>query len=57
MANYPKPQKTIIIQVINADTYGTYFDYWFGTQRLKRGCDELHTIWSGPPPTPEALDD
>ena len=52
MANYPKPQKTIIIREINADTYETYFDYWFDTQRLKRGCDELHTIWSGPPPKP-----
>lgn len=55
MANYRYP-KTIVIREINADTYETYFDYWFDTQRLKQGCDELHTIW-GSPPTPEATND
>jgi hypothetical protein len=52
MANYPQAQKTLIIREINANTYDTLFDYWFDTQRLKHACDELHTVWSGPPPKP-----
>jgi hypothetical protein len=50
MATYHKHQKTIIIREINANTYETFFDYWFDTQRLKRACDELHTVWIGLPP-------
>jgi hypothetical protein len=50
MTNYPEHQKTLIIREINANTYETFFDYWFDTQRLKHSCDELHTVWSGPPP-------
>jgi hypothetical protein len=51
MARYPAQQKTIIIREIKVDTYATYFDYWVDTERLKRQCDELHTIWNGPAPT------
>jgi hypothetical protein len=53
MARYPAQQKTIIIREIKADTYATFFDYWSDTERLKRQCDELHTIWKGPAPTRE----
>jgi hypothetical protein len=53
MARYPAQQKTIIIREIKADTYATFFDYWFDTERLTRQCDKLHTIWSGPAPTRE----
>lgn len=52
MTNYPKHWKTLIVRVVNANTYETFFDYWFDTQRLKRACDELHTVWSGPPLQP-----
>lgn len=52
MAKYPKDQKIVIVREINADTYETLFDYWFHTQTLKNACDELHTVWSGPPPKP-----
>lgn len=50
MARYPAQQKTTIIREIKADTYKSFFDYWFETERLKRQCDELRTIWIGPPP-------
>jgi hypothetical protein len=53
MARYPVPGETCIIREINSNTYATYFDYWFDTERLKRQCDELHTIWNGPAPTRE----
>lgn len=52
MAKYPKHQKTLMIREVNANTYETLFDYWFDTQRLKNACDELHTVWSAPPPNP-----
>ena len=52
MTDYPKDQKTLIIREIDASTYETFFDYWFHTQTLKNACDELYTVWSGPPPKP-----
>ena len=49
MAKYPEDQKTVIVLQINANTHKTLFDYWFHTQTLKNTCDELHTVWTGPP--------
>jgi hypothetical protein len=51
MAKYPRHQKTIIIREIDANTYETFLDYWFETERLKRAYDEVHTVWIGPPPS------
>jgi len=49
MARYPIRQERItIIREIEASTYATPLDYWLDTDRLRRQCDELHTIWRGP---------
>ena len=49
MVKHPEDQKTVIVREINAGAHETLFDYWFHTQTLKNACDELHTVWSGPP--------
>jgi hypothetical protein len=54
MTRYPNSQeKTIIIREIDAGTFTSPLDYMLETDRLKRQCDELHTIWVGPAPANE----
>ncbi len=50
MARYPVAKKTILIREIRADTHPTILDYWLDTERLNRQYDEVHTVWTGPPP-------